>query len=205
MTIKKRGTRRNIRGGDEADVADEADEADVADVADSDSSDDEADSYDNEAPSSPSAQADATYNIGGRHHRRMRRRSKSGMRGGESAASNAMKVVGSGQDQWRNVFDNPQTHAASTGNGLWSTDLSKNVAGVKPIDHSLGKLMQGGKKPSRKTRKGGNFIDIIGQAVVPFGLLGMQQAYSRRKNGYGKSKKQMKKGGKKSKRHRNRR
>jgi len=114
--------------------------------------------------------------MGGRRRRgRSRRR-----RGGQSATSYAMNTAGSGDTQWNNVFNNAKTMTASTGAGLWSADLTQNVAGVRPIDPSLGKLMQGGKR-RRSKRRGGNLMGVVGQAVVPFGLLGLQQAYSKRK------------------------
>ena len=126
----------------------------------------------------------------GRAGGRSRRR-----RGGQSAAAYEMTAVGT--NQWNNVFNNPQTMNAPTGNGLWSADLTQNVNGVRPADPSLGKLLQGGKRRHKRTRRGGNLLDIVSQAAVPFGLLGLQQTYSKRRRGGRKSKK----GGRKSRRH----
>lgn len=126
----------------------------------------------------------------GRAGGRSRRR-----RGGQSAAAYEMATVGT--NQWNNVFNNPQTMNAPTGNGLWSADLTQNVNGVRPADPSLGKLLQGGKRRHKRTRRGGNLLDIVSQAAVPFGLLGLQQTYSKRRRGGRKSKK----GGRKSRRH----
>ena len=113
---------------------------------------------------------------GGRSRRR---------RGGQSAAAYEMNTVGT--NQWNNVFNNPQTMNAPTGNGLWSADLTQNVNGVRPADPSLGKLMQGGKRRHKRSRRGGNLLDIVSQAAVPFGLLGLQQTYSKRRRGGRKS------------------
>jgi hypothetical protein len=91
---------------------------------------------------------------------------------------------------------------APTGNGLWSTDLTKNVSGgIRPLDATLGTLMQGGRR-RKKTRRGGNLLDVVGQAAVPFGLIALQQAYSSRKGKKGgrKSKSTRKRGGRKSRR-----
>ena len=137
-----------------------------------------------------------------------RRRSKRGGTGGvaSSAATYAMNTAGNGQTQWNNVFNNSETMNAYTGNGLWSTDLTKNVSGgIRPLDTTLGSLMQGGRKGRRKrTRRGGNLLDVVGQAAVPFGLIALQQAYSSRKGKKGgrKSKRTRKSGGRrKSRRH----
>ena len=115
---------------------------------------------------------------GGRSRRR---------RGGQSAAAYEMNTVGNGGSQWNNVFNNPQTMNAPTRNGLWSADLTQNVNGVRPSDPSLGKLMQGGKRRHKRSRRGGNLMDIVSQAAVPFGLLGLQQTYSKRRRGGRKS------------------
>jgi hypothetical protein len=130
----------------------------------------------------------------GRAGGRSRRR-----RGGQSAAAYEMTTLGNGGTQWNNVFNNAQTMNAPTGNGLWSADLTQNVNGVRPSDPSLGKLMQGGKRRNKKSKRGGNFLDIVGQAIVPFGLLGLQQAYTKRRGVKGGRK--SRKGGRKSRRH----
>ena len=113
-----------------------------------------------------------------------RRRKRGGKsrrrRGGQSATSYAMNTAGSGDTQWKNVFNNEQTMNAPTGAGLWSADLTQNVAGVKPMDPSLGKLMQGGRRRKR-TRRGGNLLEIVGRAAVPATLLAMQQKFSKRR------------------------
>jgi hypothetical protein len=115
-----------------------------------------------------------------------------------------MNTAGNGQTQWNNVFNNSETMNAPTGNGLWSTDLTQNVSGgIRPLDATLGTLMQGGRRGRRKrTRRGGNLLDVIGQAAVPFGLIALQQGYSNRrgKKGGRKSRRTRKRGGRKSRR-----
>lgn len=136
-------------------------------------------------------------NMGGR--RRRRRGGTGGV--ASSATTYEMNTVGNGQTQWNNVFNNEGTMNAPTGNGLWSSDLTKNVSRFSN-DPTLGSLMQGGRR-RKKTRRGGNLMGVIGQAAVPFALLGMQNAYSRRKGNKGgrKSKRTRKSGGRKSRRH----
>jgi len=158
--------------------------------------------YDNEMPSTTSTssfseedQYDATtpstqMTAGSRRRSRSggKRRSRRG--GSTSAATYALETAGNSNTQWGNVFSNPQTMSAPTGNGLWSTDLAQNVAGQR-IDPNLGKLLQGGKR--RHSRKGGNLMGVVGQAAVPFGLLALQQTYGKRKH---------RKGGRKTRRRR---
>jgi hypothetical protein len=111
-----------------------------------------------------------------------------------------MNTLGNGQTQWDNVFNNQATMNAPTGNGLWSSDLTQNVSRFGN-DSSNGSLMQGGRRRRRKTtRRGGNFMGAIGQAAVPFGLIALQRAFSKRtgKKGGRKSKKMSKWGGRNS-------
>jgi hypothetical protein len=126
---------------------------------------------------------------GGRRRRRRRRR----QRGGSSASSYVMSVLGDGKTQWNNTFNNSQTGSSTTGNGLWSADLTKNVSGPQQTDPNLGKLMGGRRRKSRhggrrtrrgrKSRRGGQLVDIIGQAAVPATLLAMQQRLKLKKRG----------------------
>jgi hypothetical protein len=131
-----------------------------------------------------------------------RRRRRGGANGvASSATTYEMNTVGDGQAQWNNVFNNGATMHAPTGNGLWSADLTQNVSRFSN-DPTLGSLLQGGRR-RKKTRRGGNLMGVVGQAAVPFALLGMQHAYSKRrgKKGGRKSKRTRKSGGRKSMRH----
>jgi hypothetical protein len=47
-------------------------------------------------------------------------------------------------------------------------------------------------------KRGGNLASILNQAVVPFGLLGLQQTYKKKRHG---GKKTRKHGGKKTRKH----
>ena len=81
-------------------------------------------------------------------------------------ASNWMlNTVGTANQQYNNVFDVNSPFPAH-GNSLVSLD---------------GKHYAGGKRRGRG--KGGNLAQVINQAVVPFGLLGLQQTFRRNKSG----------------------
>jgi hypothetical protein len=119
-----------------------------------------------------------------------RRRS---MRGGDGAAENALKVAGDGNQQWDNVFKG----SGNTSNAL----VPLNKAGgsrrrkrgggapVAPTHHhgssgpdvSKGPVKGGSRR--RRGKKGGFWGSIINRAIVPFGILGLQQTYRRRKSG----------------------
>ena len=117
-----------------------------------------------------------------RKHRHGSRRhgSRRHKRGGAGAASPAaysdaqsymLATVGSGDQQYNNVFESSQNSTNSNAIG--------GLQGQKA-----------GKRRSRagsKKRRGGLWGTIINQAVVPFSILGMQQTYGRKKRGGRKS------------------
>jgi hypothetical protein len=185
----KRGGRKSRRGGQD----------DMEEMTNNDETstpmqgDDEEEGTTTSTPTAMGGKRRVRSLVLGRAGGRSRRR-----RGGQSATAYEMNTLGDGQTQWGNVFSNPQTQAAPTGNGLWNANATQNVSRFSN-DPSLGKLMQGGKRRHKKTRRGGNLMDIVGQAVVPFGLLGLQQTYSRRKSRNGGRK--SRRGGRKSKSH----
>jgi len=54
----------------------------------------------------------------------------------------------------------------------------------------------------RKTQKRGGFLgEIIQEAIVPFGIFGLQQNYNPKSKRGGKSKRRSRSGGKRSRRH----
>lgn len=87
-------------------------------------------------------------------------RKRRSMRGGDGAAENALKVAGNGNQQWDNVFK---------GSGNTS--------------NALVPLNKAGGSRRRRGKKGGFWGEIINRAIVPFGILGLQQTYRRRKSG----------------------
>ena len=78
-----------------------------------------------------------------------------------------LKTVGDEPTQYNNTFQ--QTDTNNSGFPAESNairGLQGQVAGQKT-----------------KKRRGGNFSQVINQAVVPFGLLGLQQSFRKKKGG----------------------
>jgi len=119
-----------------------------------------------------------------RHSRRHRSRSRR-MRGGNgnytSGSTYGMYVNGSGDSQFARTFDATGPYAARAGSeyvgaqGQWSQQ--PNVPSVQ----NLSLVQSAGKR--RKSRRGGFFGEVINQAIVPFGLLGLQQTYRKKSHG----------------------
>jgi hypothetical protein len=106
-----------------------------------------------------------------------RKNRKSKRRGGSNtnstvnygSASNWMlDTVGNGKVQYNDTFSQKSPYPANYGNALFA---------INGTGHHTG----GGK--TRRKRKGGNLGQVINQAIVPFGLLGLQQSYRRKKGG----------------------
>lgn len=92
-----------------------------------------------------------------------------------SASSYGVAAVGSGNEQYNNVFKQGGPNTGSS-NAVMSRDGSWQATkgGSRHRRHT--------KKAhrSRKSRKGGFWGSVINQAIVPFTLLGLQQRYGRR-------------------------
>ena len=124
-----------------------------------------------------------------RHSRRHRSRSRR-MRGGNgnytSGSTYGMYVNGSGDSQFARTFDSTGPYASRAGSeyvgaqGQWSQQ-----PGV-PTAQNLALIQSAGKR--RRSRRGGFFGEVINQAIVPFGLLGLQQTYRKKRSG-GKTRK----------------
>ena len=79
---------------------------------------------------------------------------------------------GDGNTQWNNVFG-PQS-TSTMGNEIVNLNHPQMVQANVP---------QGGgrrRRGTRRGRRGGFFGNVISQAIVPFGLLALQNKYSRR-------------------------
>lgn len=117
-----------------------------------------------------------------RYSRRQRSRSRK-MRGGSytSASTYGSYVNGSPDSQFSRTFDQTGPYAARAGSeyvgaqGQWSTQ--PNI----PTSQNLSLVQSAGKR--RKSRRGGFFGEVINQAIVPLGLLGLQQTYRKKRNG----------------------
>lgn len=76
-----------------------------------------------------------------------------------------LNTVGNGKTQWDNTFQN-NTPFTGFGNALPSSNYKYHVGGK-----------------TRRRKRGGNMANVINQAIVPFGLLGLNQSFRRRKGG----------------------
>ena len=119
-----------------------------------------------------------------RHSRRHRSRSRR-MRGGNgnytSGSTYGSYVNGSPDSQFARTFDATGPYAARAGSeyvgaqGQWSQQPNT------PSAQNLSLIQSAGKR--RKSRRGGFFGEVINQAIVPFGLLGLQQTYRKKRTG----------------------
>ena len=70
-------------------------------------------------------------------------------------------TVGEGNQQWDNVFKQGTPGQSNAIKGLEG--------------------QRAGSRKRRRSKKGGFFGSIINQAIVPFGILGLQQSYGRKR------------------------
>jgi len=115
------------------------------------------------------------------------------MRGGNapysSASSYGSYVNGSENSQYDRVFSQAGPYASVQGNvSIGAQGQNANMLGT-PSDNNLSLIQSAGskrrhsrKRHHTKKRRGGFLGQVINQAIVPFGLLGMQQTYRRNKN-----------------------
>jgi hypothetical protein len=87
------------------------------------------------------------------------------------SASYMLSKVGDGNTQWNNVF-------ATQGPVPFGNE-------IRPLDGNAtvqAAIQAGGRRRrgTRRGRRGGFFGNVISQAIVPFGLLALQNKYSRR-------------------------
>ena len=123
-----------------------------------------------------------------RHTRRHISRSRK-MRGGSytSASTYGAYVNGTPDSQFSRTFDATGPYASRAGSeyvgaqGQWSQQ--QNV----PTAQNLSLIQSAGRR--RKNRRGGFFGEVIHQAIVPLGLLGLQQTYRKKRYGGKKSRK----------------
>ena len=118
-------------------------------------------------------------------HSRRRRTQKRVYRGGNgnysSGATYGSYVNGGMNSQFDRVFNSPSQSASSIGAQGQNANMSAGV----PTAANLA-LAQGGgrrrKNHSRRSKRGGVLGPVISQAIVPFGILAMQQRYKRNSN-----------------------
>jgi len=107
---------------------------------------------------------------GGRRHKR----------GGAGAANPSsysdsqsyMKAtVGSGNEQYDNVFSSARSHNSNSG----------AIVGLQ--GQKAGSRRNRSRRGGSRKRRGGLWGQIVSQAMVPFSILGMQQTYRRKSRG----------------------
>jgi hypothetical protein len=102
-----------------------------------------------------------------------RRKGRRSRRGGAGAAEYVLGQYGTGDAQWDAVF--------KTGNPAFGNQIinQQHPSSVQAMAHKGGKR-RSSKSSSRRSKRGGYWGQIINQALVPFGLLGLQNAYAKR-------------------------
>ena len=124
-----------------------------------------------------------------RHSRRHRSRSRR-MRGGSytSGSTYGSFVNGSPDAQFARTFDTTGPYAGRAGSeyvgaqGQWAQQPNT------PSAQNLSLIQSAGRR-RRRSRRGGFFGEVINQAIVPFGLLGLQQSYKKKSYGGRKTRK----------------
>ena len=117
-----------------------------------------------------------------RHRGSRRHRVKRGGANYSSASTYGSYVNGSGNSQFSRTFDQTGQYANRVGTeyvgaqGQWANQPSSPNAQNLSLVQSAGK--------SRRKR-GGVLGSVINQAIVPFGLLALQQSYRRKRGGKG--------------------
>lgn len=128
-----------------------------------------------------------TKRHGGRGSRMARAGTKK-RRGGSGAAPWVISNFGSPNQQYTNTFGPGALPNAQSGN-LIPTRAGAPAVGPDnlPQGSTANSVSQQGGR--RRRKKGGYWAAVIEQALVPFGLLGLQQTYGRRKRGGKRSRK----------------
>ena len=107
-----------------------------------------------------------------------RRKGRRSRRGGDGAAEYVLSQYGTGDTQWDAVF--------KTGNPVFGNEIinQHHPSSVQAMAHKGGRkstsTSTSSSSKSRRSKRGGYWGQMISQALVPFGLLGLQQAYAKR-------------------------
>ena len=126
-----------------------------------------------------------------RHSRR--HRSSRGMRGGSTYTSGSTYgsyVNGSGDSQFARTFDTTGPFASRVGAEYVGAQGQNSQQFGSPSAQNLSLVQSAGRR--RRRSKRGGFLGlggIINQAIVPFGILGMQQTYRKKSHGGRRSRK----------------
>ena len=107
-----------------------------------------------------------------------RRKGRRSIRGGNGAAEYVLSQYGTGDEQWDAVF--------KTGNPVFGNEIinQHHPSSVQAMAHKGGRkstsTSSSSSSKSRRSKRGGYWGQMISQALVPFGLLGLQHAYAKR-------------------------
>jgi hypothetical protein len=106
------------------------------------------------------------------------------MRGGSGNYSSATTygeyVNGSGGSQWARTMDQSGPYGKIPGNDIIGAQGQNVIPPTRmPTSGELSLVQSAG----RRRRRGGFLGEVINQAIVPFGILGMQQTYRRKRGG----------------------
>ena len=105
-----------------------------------------------------------------------RRKGRRSRRGGNGAAEYVLSQYGTGPEQWDAVF--------KTGNPVFGNEIinQHHPSSVQAMAHKGGRksTSTSSSSKSRRSKRGGYWGQMISQALVPFGLLGLQHAYAKR-------------------------
>lgn len=102
--------------------------------------------------------------------------------GGYTSASNYMlKTVGTGAQQYNNVFDISKNHSQSNAVvGLQGQKAGRRRTRSRSSSSSRKRSRSSSRKrQATRTQKGGFFTQMINTALVPLSILGLQQKYGR--------------------------
>jgi hypothetical protein len=125
-----------------------------------------------------------------KHSRRQRSRSRSRSRsrrmsgGGYTSATTYNEFVnGSGGSQWSRTMDQGGAYGQIPGNVIIGAQ-GQNVESASriPTQQNLDLIQKAGRRRNRN-RRGGFLGEVVNQAIVPLGLLGLQQTYGRKRGG----------------------
>ncbi len=120
-----------------------------------------------------------------RKHRSRSRSYKGGSDNYSSASTYGSYVNGSGDSQYNRVFDQSGANDARPTNVLIGAQGQWAQPPSLPNAQNLSLVQSAGKR-RRKSKRGGVFGEVVSQAIVPFGILGLQQTYGRKKKRGGK-------------------
>lgn len=108
-------------------------------------------------------------------HRRHRRKSTRGGASYSSAASYNNYVNGSENDQYTRTLSQSGPYGNVSGNIIIGAQGQNSHYAGMPNSQQLSLIQKAGKRTRGK--RGGVWGSVINQAIVPFGLLGLQQSY----------------------------